>query len=102
MVASDVGNILIDDDCLIAENVSIRASNHNTEIGVPIRCQTNVVKDIRIGRDVWIGKGAMILAGSQIADGCIIGANSVVRGSTEPNTIYAGVPIRKIKMRGES
>lgn len=100
-IVSERANIWIDDDCLIAEGVSIRASNHGTKAGVLIRLQKNSVSDIWIGKDVWIGKGATILAGSIVADGCIIGANSVVRGRTEANTIYAGVPIKKIKIRGD-
>ncbi len=100
-IVADRGRIEIGEDCLIAENVSIRASNHGTGKGTLIRLQANSVNDIRMGRDCWIGKGVTVLAGSSIADGCVIGANSVVIGETESNTIYAGVPIKKIKLRGE-
>lgn len=100
-VVSDVGHIEIGDDCLIAENVSIRTSNHGTKPGILMRLQSNPVKDTRIGKDCWLGSGVAVLAGSHIADGCVIGANSVVRGTTEPNSIYAGAPARKIKNRGE-
>jgi acetyltransferase-like isoleucine patch superfamily enzyme len=102
LLASDTADIVIGDDCLIAEGVSIRASNHGTAPGVPIRSQRNVARDIVIGRDVWIGKGVTVLAGSRIADGCVIGANSVVRGTTEPQAFYAGVPIRRLKSREPS
>lgn len=98
-IVSEAGNIEIGEDCLIAENVSIRASNHGIKSGILMRLQPNVVKDIRIGNDCWIGIGVAVLAGSDIADGCVIGANSVVTGSTEPNSIYAGVPAKKIKSR---
>lgn len=101
-IVSDRANIVIDDDCLVAEQVSIRAGNHGTKAGALIRSQPNTVSDISIGKDVWIGKGVTVLAGSRIADGCVIGANSVVMGSTEPNTIYAGVPIRKVTVRAGS
>ena len=100
-IVSDRANIWIDDDCLVAEQVSIRAGNHGTKAGMLIRSQPNTVSDIWIGKDVWIGKGVTVLAGSHIADGCVIGANSVVMGRTEPNTIYAGAPIRKITMRSQ-
>lgn len=98
-IVSDKANIVIGDDCLIAEDVVIRASNHGTQLGVLMRLQKNVVGDIQIGRDVWICRGVTVLAGAMVADGCVIGANSVVLGRTEINTIYAGVPIRKIKTR---
>lgn len=100
-VVADSGSVKIGNNCLLAENVSIRASNHGTRLGQLIRLQNNIVKNISIGHDCWIGKGVTVLAGSFIADGCVIGANSVVRGVTEPNTIYAGVPIKKIKIRNE-
>lgn len=100
-IVSDRANIWIDDDCLVAEQVSIRAGNHGIKAGMLIRSQPNTVSDIWIGKDVWIGKGVTVLAGSRIADGCVIGANSVVTGSTEPNTVYAGAPIRKITVRSQ-
>ena len=100
-IVSERANIWIDDDCLVADQVSILASNHGMKAGVLIRSQPNTASDIWIGKDVWIGKGVAVLAGSRIADGCVIGANSVVIGNTEPNTIYAGAPIRKIGMRSQ-
>ena len=100
-IISDNGKIAIGDDCLIAEQVTIRASNHGTEAGQTINRQPNVCQSITIGSDVWIGKGTAILAGATVADGVVIGANSIVLGSsvTEPNCIYAGSPIRKIRPR---
>jgi len=98
-ISAGVAKIWIDEDCLIAEQVSILAVNHGTKADTLIRLQENIARDIWIGKDVWIGKGVTVLPGAFIADGCVIGANSVVRGTTEPYTIYAGAPIRKIKLR---
>jgi serine O-acetyltransferase len=54
-----------------------------------------------IGDNVFIGPGARIFGGIVIADGTVIGANSVVTKSVfEPNTTVAGVPARKISERG--
>lgn len=52
-----------------------------------------------IGDDVWIGFGAIVMSGVNIADGTIIAAGSVVTHNTEPYSIYAGVPARKIRDR---
>ena len=100
-VIADNSSILIGDDCLIAEQVSIRASNHGTKIGYSINKQPNLYKDITIGNDCWIGKGVIVLAGSIIPDGVVIGANSVVSPNLEFEEfcIYAGNPIRKIRAR---
>lgn len=53
--------------------------------------------EVRIGRNVWIGDGVAILAGADIGDGCILGANAVVTGTMPPNTIAAGSPARPIR-----
>ena len=55
--------------------------------------------DTVIGNDVWIGQNAVILPGVHIADGAIIGANSVVGSNVEPYTIVAGNPARAIRKR---
>lgn len=56
-------------------------------------------KSIIIEDDVWIGAVVKVLDGVTIAQGCVIGANSVVTKSTEPYGIYVGIPARKIKSR---
>ena len=48
-----------------------------------------------IGNNVFIGWGATILGGSHIGDNVIIGANSVVSGNVDSNSVYAGNPARK-------
>lgn len=54
-----------------------------------------------IGDNVFIGPGARVLGDITIADGIVIGANSVVTKSfDEPNITIAGVPARKISNRG--
>lgn len=58
------------------------------------------VGDIVIGNDVWIGTRVVVLQGVHIADGCIVGAGSVVTKSlTEPYGIYAGNPAKLIRHR---
>lgn len=45
---------------------------------------------------MFIGWGATILGGSHIGDNVIIGANSVVSGNVDSNSVYAGNPARKL------
>lgn len=46
-----------------------------------------------IGDNVYIGPGAVIYGDITIADGCYIGANSVVNKSfLEPHSVVVGVP----------
>ena len=58
------------------------------------------VDDIVIGNDVWIGARVVVLPGVHIADGCVVGAGSVVTSSlAEPYGIYAGNPARLLRHR---
>jgi acetyltransferase-like isoleucine patch superfamily enzyme len=100
-IISAEGAIRVGNDCLIAEYVTIRASNHGINLGQPINTQASVVDSIEIGDDVWIGRGAMICAGAKVRSGCVIGANAVVTRTlvTEENCVYVGVPARFTKRR---
>jgi acetyltransferase-like isoleucine patch superfamily enzyme len=93
------GLIVIGDDCLIANAVTIVSSNHGISADALILKQPWVRGDVHIGDDVWIGAGVTVLPGSQIGNGAIVGAGAVVRGRIEPYDIVAGVPARVIGSR---
>ena len=58
------------------------------------------VGDIVVGNDVWIGARVVVLPGVHIADGCVVGAGSVVTSDlAEPYGIYAGNPARLLRHR---
>jgi serine O-acetyltransferase len=56
-----------------------------------------------IGDDVTLGAGAKVLyeAGQEliVAEGTIVGANAVLRSSTHPYEIWAGIPARRVGLR---
>jgi len=54
---------------------------------------------VRIGRHVIIGAGSMVFPGVDLADGCSVGAMTLVNKSTQAWGIYAGNPARRIKER---
>lgn len=94
------GGLYIGAGTRIAAHVMIVADQHNyTDMDVPIYKQGCRSEGITIEDDVWIGAGAKILDGAYIAKGCVIGANSVVKGKTEQYGIYVGTPAKKIGMR---
>lgn len=104
-------NCIIGDNVLIANNVAIvgRYDHNYQQIGIPIRLASQIrdenyswkgIHEITIiGSDVWIGYGCIIMSGVHIADGTIVAAGSVITRDTEPYTIIAGVPARKVKNR---
>jgi acetyltransferase-like isoleucine patch superfamily enzyme len=58
------------------------------------------VEDIVIGNDVWFGARVIVLPGVHVADGCVVGAGSVVTRSPDtPYGIYAGNPARLLRHR---
>lgn len=58
----------------------------------------NQDKKITIGSNVWIGAKSFILKGSNIADGCIIGANTTITKSfTKKHAIITGNPAQIVK-----
>lgn len=53
---------------------------------------------IRIGNKVWIGANVSVYKGTTIPDGCVIAADSVVKGLfTEKNALIAGNPAKIVK-----
>jgi serine O-acetyltransferase len=81
--------------CELHNLVHIAQNLHDTQQGAESdRAPT-------IGDNVFIGPGARVLGDITIADGIVIGANSVVTNSFyETNITIAGVPARKISDRG--
>lgn len=84
--------------------------NLNTTISHDVRVDqfahlspgVNVCGNVHIEEKVWIGGGAVIKNGAssqkiKIGRNTIIGLGSVVLQDCEPESIYAGVPARKIK-----
>ena len=52
---------------------------------------------VAIGNNVFVGMNAIITRGVTIGDNVVIGAGSVVTKDCEPNSVYAGVPAKKVK-----
>ena len=57
----------------------------------------DIVLPIKIGSNVFIGMDCIIMPGTIIEDNVVIGAGSIVKGHIEKDSVYAGVPARKIK-----
>lgn len=94
------GGLRIGNDTRIAAHCAIIPANHVfADKEQLIRRQGETRSGIHIGSDVWLSAGVIILDGSHIADGCVIGANSIVNDTTEPYGVYVGSPAKLIKRR---
>lgn len=63
--------------------------------GVYGECVGGVAPTI-IGSNVFIGMGSIITAGVTVGDNVIIGAGAVVTKDCQSNSVYAGVPAKRI------
>jgi len=94
------GGLKIGNNVRIAAHTVIVPSNHIfNDPAIPIKEQGLSLKGIIIEDDVWIGAGARILDGVKISEGTVVGAGAVVTKTTEPYSVSAGVPAKKIKSR---
>lgn len=101
-------NVKIGNNVLAASKCFISDTNHGEykehpqdDPCVPPNSRKLVTKAVSIGDNVWIGENVVILAGTEIGDGCIIGANSVVKGKFDKNSIIVGSPARIVKRWNE-
>jgi len=96
------GGLRIGDDVRIAAQTVIIPANHGfDDPHVPIGRQPLTKRGIAIENDVWLGAGVQVLDGVTVATGCVVAAGAVVTRSTEPMGVYAGVPTRLLRKRGE-
>lgn len=70
-----------------------------TNSTVPKKYKLEKFEPVFIGKNVIVGARSVILPGCNIADGCSIGAMTLVTKPTLPWGIYFGVPARRIKER---
>ena len=54
-------------------------------------------KPVVIGKNCFIGCNTLILKGTQLGDGCVVGAGAVVSGKFPPNSVIVGNPGKVIK-----
>jgi maltose O-acetyltransferase len=96
LVALDVAQITIGDDCQIGPNVQLLTPTHPVA-PEPRRDKLEAAKPITIGDNVWLGGGVIVLAGVTIGDNSVIGAGAVVTKDIPANVVAVGNPARVVR-----
>lgn len=126
--ATLVGDVIIGDFCSIWFNSVIRGDVNQIRIGNNVNIQdgsvvhatykktsTTIGSHVSIGHNaiihgctiddfVLVGMGSIVMDQSKISSNTIIAAGSVITENTfvEPNSIYGGIPAKKIKKIDQS
>ena len=106
VLRGDVNTITIGDRTNIQDGAVI----HTLYDGSPHPSQTHIGNDVSVGHNAiihggiigdhcLIGMGAIILDHAEVPAGCIIAAGALVLSNAklEPDSLYAGIPARKIR-----
>jgi len=89
--------ISIGNNCLVSKTL-MRTSDSHSILDINTEHRINYADSITVEDDVWIGEDTTILKGTRIPKGSILAHSSVVsKKFNEYNSIYAGIPAKKIK-----
>lgn len=99
LIATNEGEIHIDDDVLIGSGVHIYVSNHRFDnIEIPIYYQGHTSsKSVKLKKGCWIGANTIILPGVTIGENAVVGAGSIVTKDVPAKCVAVGNPARIIK-----
>ncbi len=105
VVRGDVHSITIGNNTNIQDGAVIHATYQKakTVIGSNVSIAHNaIVHGCTVEDNVLIGMGAIVMDDAVIGTGSVIAAGAIVLAGTivEPNSIYAGMPAKKIKEIG--
>jgi acetyltransferase-like isoleucine patch superfamily enzyme len=93
------GKVKIGSHTKIGQETVILSQNHNYEGNKLPYGSDYVAKDVTIGECVWIGMRVTILPGTEIGEGAIVQAGSVVHGKIPPFAIVGGNPAKVFAWR---
>lgn len=105
LVAGGAPGVCFSDFCTLAYGVKVFAQSDDysglslTNSLIPKKYKNEIFEAVRFGKHVIVGAGSIILPGSDVAEGCSIGAMTLVNKSTQPWGIYVGIPARRVNER---
>lgn len=98
LAAMEGTDITVGEDCLFSSSVRLRTGDSHSLLKKSTGERINPSASIVIGNHVWVGTDVTILKGVRVADGCVVGAGSLLtKAYSQPNCVLAGVPAREVK-----
>lgn len=107
LLAGGEAGITLDDFAGLAYFVQVFSQSDDysgktmTNPTVPGKYKSETKLPVHLGRHVIVGASSVIFPGVSVAEGCSVGAMSLVHKSTEPWGIYIGNPARRAKARSK-
>lgn len=105
LVAGGQEGIYLDDFCGLSYGTKVFSQSDDYSGGamvsplVPTEYKDEKKEKVVLGRHVIVGAGSTVLPGVFVAEGCSIGAMTLVNKSTTSWGIYVGVPAKRVKDR---
>ncbi|MCY1289105.1 dTDP-4-amino-4,6-dideoxy-D-glucose acyltransferase [compost metagenome] len=105
LVAGGTPGVFFSDFCTLAYGVKVFSQSDDysgetlTNSLIPRKLKKEIFAEVRLGKHVIVGAGSIIFPGVHVAEGCSVGAMTLISKSTLPWGIYVGNPARRIKER---
>ena len=91
-------SVIIGENCLLAEMVSIRDNDHDfSDPDRPYRDQGHLTSPVVLGDNVWLGARVIVTRGVTIGSGTVVGAGAVVTSDLPSYSVAVGVPAKVIR-----
>jgi acetyltransferase-like isoleucine patch superfamily enzyme len=105
LLAGGEKGIVLEDFTTLAYGVKVFTQSDDysgktmTNSLIPKKYKNELKKEVIIQKHTIIGAGSIVMPGVTLSEGTSVGAMTLILKSTEPWSIYVGVPSKKIKNR---
>lgn len=95
------GGLTIEDEATLSMDALVLTHDHVVRDGsIHWRSQAKIARPLILRADSWVGARATVLGGvSEIGQGAIVGAASVVTKRVETLAVVVGVPAKRVHLR---